>query len=460
MARMITKWMIPALVLVAIDVSLASASSVQWNQTVIYQFQGGTDGAAPIGTIVFDKAGNLYGATSGGGEGDCIDSCGTVFRLVPPAKKGDPWAETVLYTFKGFQTGDGDLPSGGLVIDGQGNLYGVTAYGGAGDCTLAGGVYGCGVVYEVSPPPQPGGTWTETIIYSFPTAQQGYVPQGDLVLDSKGNLYGATEFGGGLGDTCDPYYPNCGTIFELSPPKHQGSPWTEQVLHSFAGNAGQGVIGDGAMPVGSLIVGDNGDLYGVTQSGGYVVGQLGDFPQGYGTVFELDRPKNWGSPWTEKILHAFEKIDGATPLAGLTFDEHGNLYGTTSIGPPDLENGLIFELRRPLDARQPWLEEILYEFLNGADGSGPSGPVTLGRNGLYTTTTYGGSLHGGTLVSLKPAPQQPGSNLQILYSFPNSEGDPQSKLVLRDGAFYSTTSVGGGNNCGSYGCGVVFEAWP
>lgn len=438
--------------------AFAPQSFAQWNQSVIYQFQGGTDGDGPIGTIVFDQAGNLYGATTGGGIGACVFSCGTVFQLTPPANNGDPWTETVLYTFKSYLTGDGNIPSGGLVMDGQDNLYGVTSYGGTGNCTLAGGSYGCGTVYELSPPAQPGGAWTETIIYSFPTAEQGYFPQGDLVLDSQGNLYGATQFGGGLGDTCDPFYPNCGTIFELSPPK-PGGPWTEQVLHSFAGSGGGAVIGDGAMPVGSLIPDAKGNLYGVTLVGGYGIGSCAG---ACGTVFELVRPTNEGDPWTEKILHAFQKTDGASPLAGLTFDKHGNLYGTASIGPPNLENGLIFELKRPQHERQPWVEEILYEFLNQADGNAPSGPVTLRDDTLYTTAIEGGLSFGGTLVSLTRTSPQADSRLQVLYSFSHSEENPQAKLVWHNGAFYSTTALGGGSeeNCGPYGCGVVFEAWP
>jgi hypothetical protein len=129
------------------------------------------------------------------------------------------------------------------VIDGQGNLYGVTAYGGTGDCVLLGVSAGCGTVYELSAPAEKGGAWKETILYSFPTAKQGYFPNGNLVFDGAGNLYGATTYGGGKGTTCDAFYGgNCGTVFKLSPPKTKGGNWTEKVLHSFAGGTDGAIL--------------------------------------------------------------------------------------------------------------------------------------------------------------------------------------------------------------------------
>jgi len=171
--------------------TLVSTASAEWKEQVLYSFQGVTDGQLPLGGIVFDSKGNLYGATTQGGATNCspLADCGTVFQLTPPAKKGDSWTETVLYVFKGAKQGDGDEPAGGLLIDSQGNLYGTTAYGGTGDCVLLGVEGGCGTVFELSPPQQKGDPWTETILYSFPTAKRGYLPNGDLVFDSAGNLY-------------------------------------------------------------------------------------------------------------------------------------------------------------------------------------------------------------------------------------------------------------------------------
>jgi len=126
--------------LFAVILTLASAASAEWNEKVLYSFQSVPDGATPVGAVVFDKQGNLYGATRDGGSSSCpsVQQCGTVYRLAPPAKAGDPWKETVLYIFKGNTTEDGASPYGGLVIDATGNLYGTTGYGGTGNCTGAG----------------------------------------------------------------------------------------------------------------------------------------------------------------------------------------------------------------------------------------------------------------------------------------------------------------------------------
>jgi hypothetical protein len=157
----------PPLLLMLI-LMLASVASAAWKEKVLYSFQGGANnGSVPAGGVVFDPQGNLYGVTSDGGG---------VYQLAPPAQRGGAWTETVLYVFQGNTTGDGATPEGGLVIDGASNLYGTTTYGGTGNCVLLGVLVGCGTVYELSPPKQKGGPWTETVLYSFPTAKQGYFP--------------------------------------------------------------------------------------------------------------------------------------------------------------------------------------------------------------------------------------------------------------------------------------------
>src|SRR5271170_7477396 len=139
-------------------VALVSVASAEWKEKVLYSFQGGTDGATPAGGVVFDKAGNLYGATTDGGSSNCpgIAQCGTVFQLLPPAEKGDSWTENQLYIFKGKNSNDGETPAGGVIFDQAGNLYGTTAYGGTGKCVLFGGRVGCGAVYVLMPPKQKG----------------------------------------------------------------------------------------------------------------------------------------------------------------------------------------------------------------------------------------------------------------------------------------------------------------
>jgi hypothetical protein len=124
--------------LLSMVVLLGSLASAESKEKVLYSFQGLPDGEYPVGSVVFDKAGNLYGATQEGGSSSCasIYQCGTVYQLAAPAKEGDPGTETVLHIFQGNAHNDGASPQGGLIIDSAGNLYGTTAYGGTGNCVL------------------------------------------------------------------------------------------------------------------------------------------------------------------------------------------------------------------------------------------------------------------------------------------------------------------------------------
>ncbi len=281
---------------------------------VLYSFQGVPDGATPTGAVVFDKAGNVYGATGDVGASTCDGpgQCGTVYQFDPPATKGGAWTETVLYIFKGHAQNDGATPEGGLVIDQAGNLYGTTGYGGRGPCLLLGGAVGCGTVYELSPPAKQGDPWMETVLYSFQGDKDGYVASGDLVFDQAGNLYGATLFGGGKRTTCDSLYGGqCGTIFKLSPPKTKGGKWTERVLQRFAGGT------HGANPSSGLVLDGKGNVYGTTAGGG----STGCQGPGCGTAFELKPPTKTGGGWNEKMLHRFtDGNDVAGPNGGLIFD--------------------------------------------------------------------------------------------------------------------------------------------
>jgi uncharacterized repeat protein (TIGR03803 family) len=317
---------------------------------VLYSFQGGTDGAYPAGGVVFDKHGNLYGATQQAGGTNCspMAACGTVYQLAPPAKQGAPWTETLLHVFQGKQHDDGEFPSGGVIADTSGNIYGTASYGGTGDCILLGIEGGCGTVFELSPPQTKGGKWTYTILYSFKGGKDGYLPFGDLVFDSAGNLYGATYFGGGKGKTCDPYCQYCGTVFKMSPPKIKGGKWMEKVPHSLAGGT------DGANPNGGLVLDSKGAIYGTTAGGGDESGECGSL--GCGAVFKLAPATMKGGAWTEKMLHRFNGQDGTTPAADVVLGKNGNLYGTASAGTSG-GNGAVFELapqrrRRALEANR------------------------------------------------------------------------------------------------------------
>jgi uncharacterized repeat protein (TIGR03803 family) len=352
-----------------------------WVHTVLYNFQGAGDGIGPAGALVFDQNGNLYGTTEVGGVGTCTNGCGTVFKLSPPKVKGGAWTESVLYSFHGG-SGDGATPIARLVLDANGNLYGTTFFGGGSNC--AG--YGCGTVFELSPPAVQGGPWTEHLLHSFPggTSSDGSGPGPGLIFDLAGNLYGTTGFGG---------LYNGGTIFQLRPPAQQGGPWTEIQLYNFTCGT------DGCSPSASVVFDNNGALYGTTSGGGIYQ---------FGTVFQLTPPTQ-GTVWTEAVLHSFTLgADGGNPAAGVIFDAKGNLYGVTLVGGNYSCNegfndgcGVVFKLAPPTLPGKPWKETVLHSFTGGPDGMEPNGTLFFGKGGLlYGTTENGGTFNDGTVFSV------------------------------------------------------------
>jgi uncharacterized repeat protein (TIGR03803 family) len=229
----------------AIAGSFASAQTSSYS--IINEFSG-ADGASPIGNLIADSAGNLYGVTQGGGTSPfCPHGCGTVFKLSPTSSGG--WERTVLYEFAG--TSDGNEPLAGLVMDSSGNLYGTT---------YQGGVHFRGVVFELSPTSS--GFWKETVLHAFQdfTEGDGQNPISQMVFDSSGNLYGTTTQGG-VGN-CGFGSAGCGAVFELSPNSQGG--WTETVIYSFGTRGG---LGDGLSPEGPLVFDSQGALYGTTFQG-------------------------------------------------------------------------------------------------------------------------------------------------------------------------------------------------
>lgn len=253
-------------------------------ETVLYAFNGGTDGGNPFAGLISDKMGNLYGTTFDGGmlpsragpasAPSGFTGDGTVFKLSPRG------TETVLYTFTGGNDGGG--PSAGLRSDKSGKLVGITDFG---------GTYGEGTVFSIAP------DGTETVLYAFTGGMDGSAPEAGLISDKKGNLYGTTIAGGANG---------YGVVFELAP---DGS---ETVLHAFAGGS------DGASPVSNLIFDRTGNLYGTTSAGG---------SDNAGTIFRIATDRS------ETVIHTFTGgSDGAIPYAGLISDGKGGLYGTASEG--------------------------------------------------------------------------------------------------------------------------------
>jgi uncharacterized repeat protein (TIGR03803 family) len=224
-----------------------SPGSDGWAEGVIYSF-GGTGGYQMGGGVIFDADGDLYGVTDSGGSLTCGsgEGCGTVYKLVPGA---NGWTERVLYRFhSGPDSGD---PLGPLVFDEKGNLYGTA---------LVGGKYEAGTVYELSP--SGSGLWKETILYNFALGPKGNAPVGGVAMDAKGNLYGATGYGGD--SVCD-----CGVVFKLTRAGH-GS-WSYSVLHTFKGH-------DGVEPTSGVILDSAGNIYGAATIGG---------PYGGGVVYEI-----------------------------------------------------------------------------------------------------------------------------------------------------------------------------
>jgi len=244
----------------------------------------------------------------------------------------------------------GDNPQGSLITDSAGNLYGVT---------LGGGRYNAGVVFELSPTIN---GWKEQVLYAFRGGADGQSPAPGLVMDAAGNLYGVTTAGGNA--SC--LSVGCGTVFEL---KRTSSGWTESVIYSFKDGS------DGGTPAGSLVLDSAGNLYGTTVLGGLFA---------HGQVFKLARALK---TWAKSTLYSFRSgADGAQPLAGVIFDNAGNLFGTTSKGG-NCNVGTVFELAR---ATHGWVESVLYSFPDNPSADYPAAGLAFdGTGNLYGTTMFG-----------------------------------------------------------------------
>lgn len=349
---------------------LVSGANGKWKETIVHTFNfADGKGAFPIAGLTIDSKGNLYGTTSVS-SGCGADDCGNVFQLAP--RGNGKWAFTVLHTFNGK---DGDRPSAGVIFDSAGNLYGTTYYGG--DRHVEPCDIGCGVVFRLAPGSN--GEWTETVLHSF-SFNDGFLP-GDLLLDRRGNLYGATV-GGGRGACSD----GCGTVFKLAP--RADGRWTETVLHKFNQI-------DGATPFmnGGPVMDGAGSLYGTTRDGG---NPAYCSAPGCGTVFKLSPTA--GGKWREILLHSFNYKDGAFPVSGVIFDEAGSLYGTAGRGGTKVlcDNdtytcGNVFKLTPGSNGR--WTETVLHNFRFN-DGGLPGGGLLRDAAGnLFGTTIEGGSTH-------------------------------------------------------------------
>jgi len=419
-------------------------------EKVLYRFAayGYQDGSNPVGGVIFDAAGNLYGTTNLGGA--ACNSGGTVFELMPSAD--GKWTEKILHSFP-CNTEDGSGPTGSLIFDAKGNLY---------STTLGGGSYNSGTVFEMEPGTN--GHWTERVLHSFGNGDDGAKPWSGVILDAAGNLYGTTNLGGAHKTNCSG--DSCGTVFQLRPGRN--GQWTEKVLHSFDNNGE-----DGFWPGAGLAIDAAGDLYG-TAEGGHEGCRTN---AGCGTVFELS-PSASGK-WTEKIINYFSGRNGANPDSNLIFDAAGNLYGTTVWGGrPECDDdyhvgcGTVFELMP--DAYGNWTEKTVRHFYKA---KAPGGGVIFDAAGnLYGTTTLGGRYWDGNGDCLESCggiafELSPGANGKwtktTLHSFGSHHSilddgnEPMGSLVFdAAGNLYGTTFLGGNQCAAGAGCGAVFEITP
>ena len=397
-----------------------AAIGVLWNiappaqaqtYTILHTFNR-SDGRDPISTLIFDRAGNLYGTTYYGGAADQ----GVVFQLKHTPSGG--WLFIPVHEFNGF-SGDGDgaypLDYGGLTLASDGTIYGTTNNGGIEGCD---GESYCGTVFRLRPPASACTTalcsWSLSIIYKFNPQTGAEFPYGSVIFDTAGNLYGTTNFpgesdvyelspsggnwvqnsysldaetnagmvmdnAGNLYGVAVSYTNQLGLIFELTP---SGSGWTKTILYTFTGGS------DGAYPFGGLIFDSAGNLYGSTQYGGSAGG---------GTIFELSPS---GGGWALSTLCSFGNGGSGAygPQSALTMDAAGNLYGTTN-GDGAFGDGMVFKATR---SGNNWTCTDLFDF-NGDLGLFPVGGVAVDAKGnLYGTATETESNDYGVVWEITP----------------------------------------------------------
>ena len=333
---------------IAFRLSPPEARQKQWKETILHKFSGRMHGEFPYYGLARADDGTLYGSTAQGGIYDHgmifalippvpgstkwqmkvladfpaagplmigrngtlygLEWSGTIFRLAPPPPGSTRWKKHVLYIFGGPP--DGEYPSGRLIMDRSGTLYGTT---------YEGGIYDRGTVFRLTPSASGMPAWKEEVLYSFKDSVDGFWPMNGVTIGSDGTLYGTAVAGGEFSQ---------GAVFSLTPPAPGKTRWKAKVLHSFADNP------DGANPSGGLIVDEAGVLYGMTCLGG---------PTNDGTIYSLTPLAPGSRKWTETVLHSFNHVDGRCPIGDLTRDSEGNFYATTSQGGA-YESGTVFKL--------------------------------------------------------------------------------------------------------------------
>ncbi len=445
----------------AVFAALPQAPAAAAQFTTLYSFAGAGDGAVPVASLIFDAAGALYGTASEGGNltacpvvaGRPVPGCGVAFKLSPPAGGQQAWQETVLHTFLGGT--DSRNPSGPLIFDSSGVLYGTTF----GSYNEAGPDFGG--VFKLTPPQAGHTVWTHTVLHSFDGKNGWQSLYCALILDSQGTLYG-TASTNLEGSSAEGY--KAGIAFSLSQPVAGKSNLHPTTLAKFHLDQAPG-----SNPLGSLLMDSTGALYGTVEDGG---------------VYKLVPPAPGQTTWTKVSLieftSPFSKL--GAPQSGLLMDSTGILYGTGSYGGngPRGTAGGVYSLTPPKTGHTDWTETVIYNFQGppmgstqtNADGTAPIGPLVMDSSGaLYGTTQTGGNtcslpapgdqLLPGCGIIFKLTPPASGSTAwteAVLYRFSGGSdgGQPTAGLVMgTDGALYGAAAGGG-----DHGMGTVFRFSP
>ncbi len=390
-------------VIVLLLTIFASAASAQVFKTVL-SFPGGTEGAEPPSASIMVSLGNIFGATSQGGNTACSSplGCGLIYQLTPGG------SETVLYSFGGASMNDGASPNVPAINPITHQIEGTTSGGGTNTAACPNG---CGTAYAIDSDGQ------ETILHVFAGSPDANLPAGTSVFDTAGNLYGVSFYGGGLnGDT------GHGTVFTIK------STGQESLLYRFKAPP------DGTNPNGALVRDAAGNLYGTTTYGGSGSCNNGFLP-GCGTVFKID------ASGTETVLHSFTGGSDSQFPTALVQDASGNLFGAAN----NNGKGVIFKL----DASGNF--SVIY---SGSLAAGINNLVLRPSGGFFVTLISGSSFcPSGCVAELQP--NGSGYKPVLLKAFDGIDGNDPDSLVLTKGALYGTTYQGGNSNLGT-----VFEITP
>lgn len=419
--RFATVFSVTLLALILLNCGAAEAQTF----IVLHDFTGQADGGRPTAGVTLGTGGHLYGTASlggyfGTGHSCSQEGCGMAYEV---NRSGSGWTLSPLYDFHGD---DGVQPGSKLVFGPDGALYGTTYYGGSGNPPQ-------GTVYRIQPPATichavlcP---WTESVIWNFAGAPDGANPWGgDLTFDASGNLYGTTTTGGA--------YQVYGTVFKLS--RSFGGAWNEDILFSFgAGNGGWN-------PRAGIIFDNAGNIYATeTQASGSRCGAVSQLV-----------PSESG--FTEHVLHPFTCRSYSDPEAGLIMDHAGNLYGAVSSSGNTEGGGAVFELT----ASSGYFDFVLLYTFDG--NKGPVAHLTMDAAGnLYGTTERDGLYNAGSVFKLSPS--NGGWTYTSLHDFTGgSDGAyPESEVTIDvNGNLYGTASGGGTGAFCAFGCGVVWEITP